>query len=469
MNQPSPDQQQMANNTVIILAAGKGKRMNCTGPKILVEICGRSILAHQLDTIRSTGLKRVILVINPTDQDLFKPLLNEYNDLTIQLALQETPMGTAHAVIQALPLVNTEQVITILGDVPFVPSSVFKNAFAHLQTCHITTSIYENPTGLGRIIRNTDEQIVKIVEQKDCSVSENNIKEANTGIIAVKTDLLKTYAKKIHNHNNQQEFYLTDLIQLLTQDQLPIQSDHVEPNWLVQGCNSVTELIYLERKYQKNLAQKLLQQGVKLKDPHRFDCRGELSCGHNVSIDINVIIEGKVIIGDNCTIGAACILKDVTIGNNVDVKPFSHLENTCLDHMVKVGPFSYCREGTHLHQSAQLGCFVETKRTTIGANSKAKHLSYLGDLSIGESTNIGAGVIHCNYDGQNKHQSTVKNHAFIGANTAIIGPVSIDDHTTVAAGTTITNDVPESTLAIGRSKQQHIEKWKLKSPKKESV
>ena len=371
MSQLNSDQQKMANNTVIILAAGKGKRMNCTGPKILVEICGKSILAHQLDTIRSTGLKQVILVINPIDQELFQPLLNEYCDLSIQLAMQDTPMGTAHAAMQALPLVKTEQVITILGDVPFIPSSVFKNAFSHLQTCHITTSIYDKPEGLGRIIRNNDEQIIKIVEQKDCSVSENNIKEANTGIIAVKTDLLKTYTKKIQNHNNQQEFYLTDLIQLLTKDQLPIQSDLVAPNWVVQGCNSIAELIDLERKYQTNMARKLLEQGVKIKDPHRFDCRGELTCGHNVTIDVNVIIEGKVTIGNNCTIGAACILKDVTIGNNVEVKPFFRiLKKHALITWSKWGPFPTAEKKHIYTKQHNLAALLKPKEQRSGQIAK---------------------------------------------------------------------------------------------------
>lgn len=469
MSQCEPDSTDLSNSTVIILAAGKGSRMKTDGPKAFEVVCGERILDHQLQTICKTDIQQVIIVINPIHNKVFSEVVLDYPQLNIELVEQSTPIGTGHAVLQALPGILTKNTMVILGDIPFIPVSIFENALQDLKTCHITTGVYENPQGLGRIIRNNHNQILSIVEHKDCDTTQRTIKEANTGILAAKTELLKEYLPKVQNNNQQQEYYLTDLVALLVDHQVDLQSSTISPaeTWRVQGCNSVTELINLERKHHRTYAESLIQSGVKIRDPNRLDCRGELVCGQNVTIDINVIIEGHVVIGDHTTVGPSCVLKNVTIGKNVKVKGFSHIENSRIQDDASIGPYAYCREHTHIHESAEIGCFVETKKTTLGKKSKAKHLSYIGNLDIGEHTNIGAGVIHCNYDGQQKHHSIIQDRVFVGANSSIIGPVHIDNQATIAAGTSITKSVAEKSLAIGRAKQVQINNWRPKRTRAE--
>jgi bifunctional UDP-N-acetylglucosamine pyrophosphorylase/glucosamine-1-phosphate N-acetyltransferase len=471
MSQCDPESTNLSTSTIIILAAGQGRRMKSDGPKAFEIVCGERIIDHQLRTICQTDIQQVIIVVSPQYRRDFSEIAKEYPQLVIKLAEQATPLGTGHAVQQALPLLSTQNAMVVLGDVPFIPVSVYENALLNLQTCHITTAIYENPDGLGRIIRDDKDKLLCIIEHKDCNSAQKTVREANTGIIAAKKDLLEKFLPKIQNNNQQQEYYLTDLISLFVNHEIEIQSNILTKSetWSVQGCNTIAELITVERQQQRARAESLIQSGVKIQDPNRFDCRGELICGKNVTIDINVIIEGQVIIGDHTTIGPSSILKNVTIGKNVNVKGFSHIESSRIEDHATIGPFAYCREQTHIHESAEIGCFVETKNTTLGKKSKAKHLSYIGNLTIGEQTNIGAGVIHCNYDGHTKHQSIIQNHVFLGANSSIIGPIHIENHATVAAGTTITKNVAKKSLAIARAKQVQINNWRPKQSRTQTT
>ena len=449
--------------SVVILAAGKGKRMGTTCPKPLVPICGIPTLQHLLDTLKSCDIAQVFIVHPRGQADLFRETLNQDSCHNVQWVEQAEAKGTGHAVQQALPYIKTEKVIVLLGDTPFVPKESIQKIKESNQPISLISCLTEKPFGLGRVIRNEAGSIINIIEEKDLEPSQKAINEVNTGIIAVRTSILAYYLHMIDNCNNSKEYYLTTIFSLIAKDQ-PGAIDCIQssPAWKVLGANTMNELVDLERKQLLSTAYQHLNNGVRIKDPQRFDCYGDLSCGQNVIIDINVIIKGKVIIGNNCTIGAGCILDNVTLADNVSIHPYSLLQQCHLAQGASAGPFAYCRENTQIGAHGQVGCFVETKSTVIGKNSKAKHLSYLGNLVIGAHCNIGAGVIHCNYDGQNKHTSVIKNNCFIGADSQLIGPVTIEENATVAAGATVTKQVPQGSLAISRPPQANVLNWKKK-------
>ena len=449
--------------SVVILAAGKGKRMGVTCPKPLVPICGKPALQHLLDTLKQCDLDH-IFIVHPREQaNLFKQTLDEDTCHNVQWVEQAEAKGTGHAVQQALPFIKTEKVIVLLGDTPFVSKESIQQIKKSKQPLSLISCLTENPFGLGRIIRDEADNVVNIIEEKDLEPDQKAIKEVNTGIIAMHTSILTSYLHLVDNCNNNKEYYLTAILPILEKHQPgAIECMQTSPSWKVCGANTMAELAALERKHLLSVANQHLANGVRIKDPHRFDCLGDLSCGKNVVIDINVIIKGRVSIGNNCTIGAGCILDNVTLEDNVSLHPHSLLQKCHLARGASIGPFAYCRENTQVGEHAQVGCFVETKSTTIGKNSKAKHLSYLGNLEIGERCNIGAGVIHCNYDGQNKYTSIIKNDCFIGADSQIIGPVTIEESATIAAGATVTKRVPKDSLAISRPPQANILNWKKK-------
>ncbi len=468
MNHSDLDPSWQQGSTVVILAAGKASRMRGTKhkAKAFETICSKAIIQHQLDTILDSGIKQVVIVINPVFEKDFCRLKEQYPSLSIQLAMQSEAKGTAHATMQALPLIESSKTIIIAGDTPLITKNIFTNALSDLKSCRLTVAVYDNPEGFGRIIRNSEGQIQQIVEQKDCTLEQASIKEASTGIISATTSILKKYCPQISNTNQQKEFYLTDLVNLLVSDGHKIQSNQVTEPWQAKGVNTPKELCDLERAYSTAQCEKLIAQGVKIKDAERFDCRGQLSCGKNVTIDINVIIEGVVHLGDDVSVGASCILRNCTIEKASIVKPFSIIEDSYVHESAQIGPYAYCRNQTKVGKSSEIGCFVESKQTVIGDGSKAKHLSYLGNLSIGKKVNIGAGVIHCNYDGSQKHTSNIGDHAFVGANTSIVAPLSISANATIAAGSTVTKAVPENALAISRARQENKANWK--SRKKQS-
>lgn len=445
--------------TAVILAAGVGSRMNTVVPKPLQPICGAPILQHILHTVERCGIKKVCIVYKKDYYEQFLKITSSIN-LEVSWALQKESLGTAHALQQALPKITTQRTLILLGDAPFTPQEIIEKSTQSNHLLTVITAKPKDPTGLGRIIRGAQGQIQKIIEEKDLDETQKRILEINTGIMVAETRILRDYLPKVNRENEANEYHMTALIQLLV-DKNPesVGSIEAQQAWEVSGVNTLHQLISLEKMYMHACARKHLSAGVEIKDPARFDCRGSLTCGENVTIDINVIIEGTVKIGNNCRIGASCILKNVTIGDNVSVLPFSSIEETILKKGAQVGPFAFCRKGTFIEENAQLGCFVETKSTKLGKNSKAKHLSYLGNLTVQKNCNIGAGFIHCNYDGRKKHTSTIGENSFVGANSEVIGPVDIQKNTTVAAGATITKTIPESALAISRVPQKNIVNW----------
>ncbi len=447
--------------SVLILAGGQGKRMQSALPKVLTKLGNKMLLEHVLDTAKLLCPKQTLVVIPQASTNIFSKHIKQHNPQWIE---QSQPLGTAHAVYEALAEIHTKHVLVLYADVPLTSPSLLENFIKQCGTqLGIITAICKNPHGYGRIIRDSQKNITAIIEQKDCDQQSNAIKEINSGIGFYPVDFLKQQWKNIQNNNQQQEFYLTDYVKIWSKSK-DIKYIVTEDLDQISGINNLTQLHTLERIWQKNYAKKLLENGVHIADINRFDCRGELNIDSGCYIDINCIFIGKVSIGRNCHIGANCILENVNIGDNTNIQAMSILRNSKIDEYAKVGPFAYAKDKTHLAKYAQIGCFVETKSTYLGQHSKANHLAYLGNMNIEEHVNIGAGVIHCNYNGINKFTSTIKKQAFIGANSQIVGPVIVHEQATVGAGSTITKDVPAAKLTLARSRQKTIEHWE--SPRK---
>ncbi len=442
--------------TVVILAAGMGKRMQATLPKVLNPLGNQCLLQHVLDTASELNAKETIVVIPQNQQTVFEQHISSHQPKWVE---QEQPLGTAHAVYQALPHVTTDHVLVLYGDVPMIKTSMLAKL---IDTCQgqmgIITAITSTPFGYGRIVRDHKQAITAIVEQKDCDEITNAITEINTGIGYYPVDFLKQAWHNIDNRNQQQEFYLTDYIKLWAKRQtLAHTTTHDLTS--VLGINTPIELNAAERLWQKNYALKLMQQGVHIADPLRFDCRGDLVAQAGSSIDINCVFYGKVHLASGSRIGAGCICDNVSIDHGVTIKPYSVLRNSQIDAHAQIGPFSYAKDQTHIAENGQIGSFVETKCTYIGKHSKANHLAYLGNLHIKERVNIGAGVIHCNYNGLEKFTSTIEQGAFIGANSNIVGPAVIEQGATIGAGSTISKKAPAHKLTLTRATQKTIEGW----------
>lgn len=462
MSQPSssPMKKSLA---VVILAAGQGTRLGGDTPKPLRKVSGSPILQHILNTLSQSDMQHVYIVHHPSNRTTFETSLTQPSNIHITWVEQAQRKGTAHALEQALPFIEQDRVLILLGDVPFVSEQTLQACLTMQSDLTVVTSIPPSPRGLGRIMRNSQNQITGIVEEKNLSPSQKSIPEVNSGIMVVPTCKLQQHMPHIKNQNNTGEYLLTDLVKEIAKTpNANIVSYQVESWEEVAGINTPNELIRQEKHFSRSTAMQLLHAGVIVQDPERFDCHGQLKCAKGVVIGPNVIIEGTVRIEENASIGANCIIRNSQIGAHTTIHPFSLIENTIIHQNANVGPFAYCRNNSVIGQGATMGCFVEAKATSLGAYSKAKHLSYLGDLTIKEHCNIGAGVIHCNYDGQTKSRSTISDHAFVGAQTKIIAPVHIDKHAFVAAGTTVTDDVPEYNLAIGRSRQ--LNKKRQKNP-----
>lgn len=442
----------------IILAAGKGTRMYSNLPKVLHKIGHKTLLQHVIDTVEQLGSERIYVVYGHGKAELESALDKQ----PVQLVFQEQQLGTGHAVQQVVPYIQDEEDILILyADTPLISKQTLDALIANKPKDGISllTVVIDDPTGYGRIIRENG-QIVAIVEQKDATSQQQAIQEVNTGIMVVSGRLLKHWLAQIDNNNAQHEFYLTDIIGLAHQAGHPIVATQPIQVFEVAGVNNRLQLADLERTYQQQLAKKLLSAGVTLLDPQRFDLRGELTHGIDVTIDCNVIIEGNVQLGNNVLIGAGCILKNCIIGDNSVISPYSVIEGSSLASHCTVGPFARLRPGTQLEQHAHIGNFVELKKVHLGVGTKAGHLTYLGDSKIGSNVNIGAGTITCNYDGANKYQTTIGNDVFVGSDSQLIAPVSIGDGATIAAGTTVTQNIGENELVVSRVKQKHITGWK---------
>ena len=441
----------------IILAAGKGTRMNSSKPKVLQTLSDKTLLEHVL--LQAEKISASLHVVYGFGGDQVK---NHINNNSINWVEQAQQLGTGHAVAQAMPSINNDSISLILyGDVPLIQEQTLQTLINKAKQTGIAllSVILDNPTGYGRIIRK-NHQIQAIVEQKDASAEQLEICEVNTGIMALDSGLLKTYLNGLDSNNAQGELYLTDIIEMAVNDQKSVESVIAEDEFEVAGVNDKAQLSELERVYQQKQAYRLMQQGLMLKDPNRFDCRGRLDFGKDCEIDVNVVIEGDVTIGNNTTIAPNCIIKNTKIGDNVAILSNSVIENAVIGEHANIGPFARIRPETNIGDNAKIGNFVEVKKSTIGTGSKVSHLSYVGDTMMGENVNIGAGVITCNYDGANKHQTTIGNDVFVGSDTQLIAPVSVGDGANIGAGSTIAKDAPEQQLTLSRAKQVTLKSWK---------
>ena len=440
----------------IILAAGKGTRMNTNLPKVMQPLGGHTLISHVIKTAQKNS-KKITVVVGHQKGLLKEHIINI--DPQIQTADQNDQLGTAHAVKTAEDMIEKdERVLVLYGDVPLISSKTIKALINSGQECTLLSMKLKDPTGYGRIITNEQNLALRIIEQKDASEDERKIQEVFTGILLIDGSLLKSSLNKINNQNAANEFYLTDLVEILSEKGVRINCIQADPDEVL-GVNNKLELHRLESILRKMSAEKLLEQGITLLDASRVDVRGEVEAGKDCSIDVNVILEGKVTLGDNVTIKSNVVLQDVFIGDNSTIESFSHLASASVGANCNIGPYARLREGSEIGDNARIGNFVETKKTKLGDGAKANHLAYLGDAEIGDKTNVGAGTITCNYDGTNKHKTTIGKESFIGTNSSLVAPVNIGEGAYVGAGSVITKDVPNDALAVGRGKQVIKEDW----------
>ncbi|BEN03920.1 bifunctional UDP-N-acetylglucosamine diphosphorylase/glucosamine-1-phosphate N-acetyltransferase GlmU [Serratia ureilytica] len=450
--------------SVVILAAGKGTRMYSDLPKVLHPLAGKPMVQHVIDAAMKLGAQHVHLVYGHGG-DLLKSTLTEG---ALNWVLQAEQLGTGHAMQQAAPhFADDEDVLMLYGDVPLISVDTLTRLLAAKPQGGIglLTVKLDDPSGYGRIVREQGD-VVGIVEHKDASEAQRQINEINTGILVANGRDLKRWLGMLNNDNAQGEFYITDIIALAHADGKKIEAVHPSRLSEVEGVNNRQQLATLERVFQSEQSEKLLLAGVMLLDPARFDLRGELVHGRDITIDANVIIEGHVKLGDRVKIGAGCVLKNCVIGNDCEISPYSVLEDSVLEAACSVGPFARLRPGAELATGAHVGNFVEMKKARLGKGSKAGHLSYLGDADIGDDVNIGAGTITCNYDGANKHKTLIGDGVFVGSDTQLVAPVSVGKGATIAAGTTVTRDIAENELVLSRVKQVHIQGWQRPVKKK---
>lgn len=444
--------------SVVILAAGKGTRMYSDLPKVLHPLAGKPMVQHVIDAAMETGAKQVHLVYGHGG-DLLKDRLTNPD---LNWVLQAEQLGTGHAMQQAAPFfADDEDILMLYGDVPLISPVTLARLLADKPQGGIAllTVKLDDPTGYGRIVRDEKGSVVGIVEHKDATEQQRQINEINTGILAANGQDLKRWLSQLNNNNAQCEYYITDIIALAASEGRRVEAVHPDNLSEVEGVNNRLQLATLERVYQREQANKLLLAGVMLSDPMRFDLRGTLTHGRDVSIDANVIIEGQVSLGNRVEIGAGCVIKNSVIGDGCILSPYTVLENAVLDAECTVGPFARLRPGAELAQGAHVGNFVELKKVRLGKGSKAGHLTYLGDAEIGDDVNIGAGTITCNYDGANKHKTVIGDRVFVGSDSQLVAPVTVASGVTIGAGTTVTRDVEEDALVISRVKQRHISGW----------
>lgn len=453
---------------VIILAAGKGQRMMSDVPKVLHTLGGKPLLSHVVETAQQLA-PSVIYVVYGNGGDVVKAHLQ---DLPVQWVKQESLLGTGHAVLQAIPFCEElSRVLILYGDVPLISAESLSQFLKTTleDTLGLMIAEVDQPQGFGRIIRNPQGEVIQIVEERDANEVQRKIKEINTGMLTAPAKLLKKLLPRLQNNNQQNEYYLTDIIALAVAEGVPVKACKAACVEETRGINDRTELAAAERYYQRRLAQYWMSRGVSIADPARIDIRGTAQIAADVFLDINVILEGRVIIGKGSRIGPQVYLKDVEIGENVEIYANCVIEGALIEEACKVGPFTRIRSGTQLKARASLGNFVEVKKIIFGEDSKAHHLSYLGDALIGSRVNIGAGTITCNYDGVNKHITQIGDKAFIGSHSALVAPVSIGQNATIGAGSTITRDAPADQLTLGRARQTTIKGWRRKLPPVETV
>jgi len=449
---------------VVILAAGMGKRMQSALPKVLHPLAGKPLLQHVIDTARSLKPSKLCVIYGHGGAAVPEMVakLAESTGAAIDTALQQPQLGTGHAVMQAVPQID-ESVPTLVlyGDVPLTTADSLARLVeaAGGDKLAILTVEQANPFGLGRIVRENGN-IVRIVEEKDANEAERAIREINSGIMVIPTRRLKSWLESLSNNNAQGEYYLTDIVAKAVAEGVPVVSAQPSAEWEVAGVNSKVQLAELERRHQLNIANALLEKGVTLMDPARIDVRGELVCGRDVVIDVGCVFEGRVELADGVTVGPNCVLVNAKIGAGAQIKPFCHIEDAVVGDKSQIGPYARLRPGTQLGEDVHVGNFVEIKNSTVAAHSKANHLAYVGDATVGSRVNIGAGTITCNYDGANKFRTVIEDDAFIGSDSQLVAPVTVGAGATLGAGTTLTKDAPAGKLTISRPKQMTIENWK---------
>ena len=454
---------------VVILAAGKGKRMHSDLPKVLHPLAGRPLLAHVIESARELGAENICVVHGHGGEQVRAAL--DAPDLA--WALQEPQLGTGHAVMQALPhldiAVSPAPTFTLVlyGDVPLTRAATLRRlvAAAGSDKLALLTAYLDNPLGYGRIVR-VDGRVVRIVEEKDADDAERAIREINTGILVAPTAALARWLPTLGNRNAQGEYYLTDIVAMAVSEGMPVATAHPDAAWETEGVNSKLQLAALERVHQRNVAEGLMTAGVTLADPARIDVRGELLCGRDVAIDVNCVFEGRVELADAVSIAANCVLKNCRIGRGARIAPFCHIEDAVVGEQSIIGPYARLRPGAELGRDVHVGNFVEVKNSTIADHSKANHLAYIGDATIGSRVNVGAGTITCNYDGANKFRTVIEDDAFIGSDTQLVAPVTVGRGATLGAGTTLTRDAPPDQLTVSRAKQMSIPGWKRPMKKK---
>lgn len=448
----------MTDLSIVVLAAGKGKRMYSSLPKVLHPIGGRPMLARVLDTARTLSPSRLVVVYGHGGEAVRAAL----PDADIVWAEQAEQLGTGHALKMALPaLPETGRTLVLYGDVPLIEASTLEALVAAAgDEAALLTDVLDNPTGYGRIVRSADGAISAIVEDKDCTPDERAIREINTGMLVLPSARLAGWLAELRNGNAQGEYYLTDVVALAVRDGLTVHGVQVPASWQAAGVNNKVQLAELERILQQNQARALLEAGVTLADPARIDIRGRLEHGRDVSIDINCVFEGDVVLEEGVSIGANCVLKNVHVAAHARIAPFSHLEDAKVGPACRIGPYARLRPGARLAEGVHVGNFVEIKKSEIGAGSKVNHLTYIGDASIGSHVNVGAGTVTCNYDGVNKFRTLIGDGVFVGSGSMLVAPVTLEAGATIAAGSVITKTAPADALTVARARQTSIVGWK---------
>ena len=453
----------MSKIDVVIMAAGKGTRMKSSMPKVLHRLGGRALLQHVIDTAELIHARRTVVITGHGAEQVEQMLSSQAQMQTVR---QMPQLGTGHAMQQAIPVLQDDGVTLVLsGDVPLIQADTLQ---ALLQMCdakHLALLTLQTPTpgGYGRILRGAAQQVSAIVEDKDATDEQRRIQEIYSGIMAVPTRLLRAWLARLDNRNAQGEFYLTDVVKFAVADACEVRAHCIDQAWQVEGVNTPVQLATLERTYQQLQANRLMQQGVRLADPARFDVRGELVCAADVEIDVNCIFEGRVSLGEGVRIGAHCVIANADIGAGTHILPFTHIDGEAqgvhIGHGARIGPFARLRPGADLGDGVHIGNFVEVKNSTLAKGAKANHLAYVGDAQVGERVNYGAGVITANYDGANKHQTHIEADVHVGSNSVLVAPVTLGAGGTIGAGSVVTKDTPPGSLTVARGKQVSIPNW----------
>ncbi|EAQ97618.1 bifunctional UDP-N-acetylglucosamine diphosphorylase/glucosamine-1-phosphate N-acetyltransferase GlmU [Congregibacter litoralis] len=448
---------------VVILAAGQGTRMRSDLPKVLHPLANKPLLAHVLASARMLMPVRIHVVIGHGSELVREAL--DAEDLV--WVMQEEQLGTAHAVLQAMPGIDGDSTVLILyGDVPLLRASTLEGLIDNAPA--LLTAVLDDPEGYGRVLRDSGDQLEGVVEHKDATEEQRRISEINTGVLAYPASLLADYLPRVGNANAQGEFYLPDVLSMAVKDGHCVAALRADEASEVMGINDRIQLAEAETVHRERAAVALMTAGVSLADPARIDVRGSLHCGRDVFIDVNCVFEGEVTIGEGVHIGPNCVLKNCTVGVDTQIHAMSHIDDSQVGGSCSVGPYARLRPGTVLADGARIGNFVETKKATIGPGSKVNHLSYVGDAELGGGVNIGAGTITCNYDGVNKHKTSLGDDVFIGSNSTLVAPLDVGEGGFVAAGSTVTRDVPESSLGVSRAKQRNIAEWQTPKQRAEN-